>query len=303
MRLLGTRLASRFVVASSLSKMKHFIPISCLALLTTAALSGCGTSPAAENSVAPAIDASANGASANGAVADSAISSATPASAATPTGTPMGTPTGEDERYRATNVDDAPFAPTDKPADIALYKKYMKVVKQLRPPLAMKVPDKARVVLQTNRGPITLELDGKAAPLQVKSFLYLAGKGFYDGTMFHRHADLTDDGKGFIIQGGDPLTKYPDAAPMYGRGGPSYETPREPNKLTHEKLIIAAARTQNIDSAGSQFYITQGAVPFLDEGDGYTVFGKVVAGQSSALKLTMGDKLKSVKVEKTPAKK
>ena len=263
--------------------MQKFLIIPCFALLTAALTSGCGQTAAPENSAEPA----------NVAAVDTVP---TAAATAAPT------PTGEDERYRATSAEDAPFAPTDKPEDIALYKKYMNQVHQMRPPLKMKVPDKARVVLQTNRGPVTLELDGKAAPLHVKSFLYLAGKNFYNGTVFHRHADLTEDGKGFIIQGGDPLTKYPDAAPMVGRGGPGYEIPREKNKLTHEKLVIAAARSESPDSAGSQFYITQDAVPFLDTGDGYTVFGKVVAGKDVAQKLTQGDKIQSVKIVGAPTK-
>lgn len=254
--------------------MKLFLPISCFTLLTAAALAGCGAPATPEN---------------NAELANVAA--------------PTATPTGEDERYRATNAEDAQFRPDDKPEDIALYKKYMKQVHQLRPPLKMEVPDTARVVMQTNRGPITLELDGKAAPLHVKSVLYLASKGFYDGIVFHRHEDLTEDGKGFIIQGGDPLSKYPDAAPMVGRGGPSYEIPLEENKLKHEKMVIAAARTQDPDSAGSQFYITQDAVPFLDEGYGYTVFGKVVGGKDVAQKLTQGDKIQSVKIETTPTKK
>ena len=275
--------------------MKPLLPISCLAALVVTSLSGCGTPSSTENSVTAANSVEANGVSSDNASSDNSVTGATPASAATPT--------GEDERYRATSADDAPFAPTDKPADIALYKKYMNQVHQMRPPLAMKVPDKARVVMQTSRGPITLELDGKAAPLQVKSFIYLAGKGFYNGTIFHRHEALEANGKGYIVQGGDPLTKYPDAAPMFGRGGPGYETPREQNKLTHEKLVIAAARTQDPDSAGSQFYITQDAVPRLDTGYGYTVFGRVVGGQNAALKLTKGDKIQSIKIENAAAKK
>ena len=260
--------------------MKKF-PLSCFALIGAVALAGCGAPKAPENSATPM---------------DNAMTNAAPGAAATPVATEMAA-TGEDERYRATSAEDQQFAPDDKPETIALYKKYMKQVHQQRPPLKMKVPDKVRVVMQTSRGPITLELDGKAAPLHVKSFLYLSGKGFYDGTIFHRHQDLTEDGKGFIVQGGDPLSKIPQAARLEGRGGPGYEIPREKNKLTHQKLVIAAARTPDPDSAGSQFYITQGAVPFLDEGDGYTVFGKVVAGQDVALKLTKGDKLQNIKVE------
>lgn len=74
--------------------------------------------------------------------------------------------------------------------------------------------------------------------------------------------------------------------------------PREYNDLKHRKLVIAAARSQDPDSAGSQFYITQGEVPFLDEGDGYTVFGKVVKGQSAALALRQNDVIKSVTIQK-----
>lgn len=261
--------------------MKKLFPLSSFALIGAVAVSGCGAPKAPENSALPM---------------DNAITNAAPDAATTPTETAMPA-TGEDERYRATDVEDQQFPPDDKPETIALYKKYMKQVHQQRPPLAMKVPDKVRVVMQTNRGPITLELDGKAAPLHVKSFLYLAGKGFYNGTIFHRHDDLTSDGKGFIVQGGDPLSKIPEVAGLEGRGGPGYEIPRERNKMTHEKLVIAAARTQDPDSAGSQFYITQGAVPFLDEGDGYTVFGKVVDGKDVALKLTKGDKLQGIKVD------
>lgn len=164
------------------------------------------------------------------------------------------------------------------------------------PPLNTKLADKVKVVLETSRGPITLELDAKAAPLHVRSFVYLAGKGFFDGTSFHRYADLSGDGKGFIIQGGDPLSKKPATRNFAGVGGPGYEIPREYNDLKHEKLVIAAARSQDPDSAGSQFYITQGAVPFLDEG--YTVFGKVVDGKDAAMKLRQDDSIKSVKLEK-----
>ncbi len=267
--------------------MKTSFSLACSVLLSAALLSGCGQTTAPENNAT--------------APADGALANAAPAPAATATAVPAN-PTGEDERYRATDVESIQFLPTDKPEDIALYKKYMKQVRQMRPPLQLKAPDKARVVMTTSRGPITLELDGKAAPLHVKSMLYLASKGFYNGMIFHRHADLTEDGKGFIIQGGDPLTKYPDAAKMFGRGGPGYEIPREKNDLTHEKMVIAAARAQDIDSAGSQFYITQDAVPFLDQGDGYTVFGKVVGGKDVAQKLTQGDKILSVKLESAPKK-
>jgi cyclophilin family peptidyl-prolyl cis-trans isomerase len=170
----------------------------------------------------------------------------------------------------------------------------------LTPPPAGATPDKVRVKMETSRGPITLELDGKAAPLHVKSFAYLAQQGFYNGTRFHRHADLLGDGQGWIIQGGDPFTKSPELKPYFGTGGPGYATPRERNSLTHTKLVLAMARSSDPNSAGSQFYITQNPVPFLDQGAGYTVFGAVVDGADNALKLTKDDEIKSVTVE-TPA--
>ena len=82
---------------------------------------------------------------------------------------------------------------------------------------------------------------------------------------------------------------------MYkGLGGPGYNVPLETSDLKHDKLVIAAARSNDPDSAGSQFYITQGATHFLD--GQYTVFGKVVEGGDVALKLQQDDKLISAKV-------
>jgi peptidylprolyl isomerase len=125
------------------------------------------------------------------------------------------------------------------------------------PPEELVVPAKARVVLQTSRGPITLELDGKAAPLHVKSFLYLADAVSSNGTNSPIHADLLGDGSGFIIQGGDPLSKSDANRRIRGRWRPGYEIPRERNKLTHQKCNRRRAFARP-DSAGSQFYITQG---------------------------------------------
>ena len=96
--------------------------------------------------------------------------------AATPTPAPTPTPTKppfiEDERYKATNPEKPGFDPNASPAEIAIYQNAMAKARQARPPLNLKVPDTVKVVMTTNRGPITLELDAKAAPLQVKSFVY-----------------------------------------------------------------------------------------------------------------------------------
>ena len=163
------------------------------------------------------------------------------------------------------------------------------------PQASLRVSARPRVVLQTTKGPITLELYKQSAPLQVRSFVYLAKRGFYNGTKFHRYADLTGGG-GFIIQGGDPSTKVPALSGFAGQGGPGYETPLEISNLKHDKFTIAAARTSDPNSAGSQFYICQAPVHFLD--GQYTVFGRVVAGQRAALALRAGDTIKSARVVK-----
>ena len=163
------------------------------------------------------------------------------------------------------------------------------------PPMDTPVAANPRVVLETSQGAITLELNSKAAPLHVRSFVYLVNKGFYNGVSFHRFADLTGDG-GNIIQGGDPLSKSAETRQFAGVGGPGYKIPLEISDLKHDALTIAAARSSDPDSAGSQFYICQAPVHFLD--GQYTVFGKVVAGQDAALKLRQDDTIKSARVLK-----
>lgn len=150
-----------------------------------------------------------------------------------------------------------------------------------------------RLIFRTNKGPITLELNSKAAPLHVRSFLSLAGKGFFDGTRFHRWADLTGEG-GNIIQGGDPLSKSDTTREFSGIGGPGYQIPLEISALKHTELVLSMARSSDPDSAGSQFYITQAPVHFLD--NNYTVFGKVVAGKEAAKALRQNDVLEKAEL-------
>ncbi len=163
---------------------------------------------------------------------------------------------------------------------------------KVSPPPAGKAPKSAKVRLVTSKGPIVVELNGEAAPLHVKSFLHLSKMGFYDKTVLHRYEP------GFVIQGGDPLTKNPALKEYAGIGGPGYQVRRERNKLKHDAFVFAAARSQDPDSAGSQFYITLASAPFLDEGDGYTVYGKVVEGSDNVLKLRADDKLNKVEILK-----
>jgi peptidyl-prolyl cis-trans isomerase B (cyclophilin B) len=126
------------------------------------------------------------------------------------------------------------------------------------------------VILKTKFGEMEIVLFPDLAPKHVESFLKLANSGFYNGTIFHRILP------GFMIQGGDPLTKDPANKNKYGTGGPGYTVPAEFSKVVHEKGILSAARTQDPNSAGSQFFIMVAKAPHLD--GQYTVFGEIVKG-------------------------
>jgi len=115
-----------------------------------------------------------------------------------------------------------------------------------------------------------VELWPDVAPKTVENFKTLAQKGFYDGTAFHRIV------KGFMIQGGDPLTKDPKMEADWGTGGPGYKIKAEFNDRSHERGVISMARSQQPDSAGSQFFICLEDAKFLDRN--YTAFGQLVSG-------------------------
>jgi cyclophilin family peptidyl-prolyl cis-trans isomerase len=125
-------------------------------------------------------------------------------------------------------------------------------------------------MIKTNHGDIEAEFYPEKAPIHVFNFVTRAESGFYDGTMFHRVI------KGFMIQGGDPLSK--DANPTNdGSGGPIASIPHEFNDIKHVKGILSMARTGDKRAgAGSQFFIMHAANPGLD--GQYTVFGNVTAG-------------------------
>ena len=135
------------------------------------------------------------------------------------------------------------------------------------PPTEQQAP---HVILKTKFGEMEIVLFPDLAPKHVESFLKLAKSGFYNGTIFHRILP------GFMIQGGDPLTKDPANRNRFGTGGPGYTVPAEFSKVAHEKGILSAARTQDPNSAGSQFFIMVDKAPHLD--GQYTVFGEVVKG-------------------------
>ena len=125
--------------------------------------------------------------------------------------------------------------------------------------------------IETTQGPIKIEFYPDVAPNHVKNFQDLARKGFYDGIVFHRIVP------GFVIQAGDPNTKNDSASrDSWGTGGPGYTINQEFNSIPHERGILSMARTNDPNSAGSQFFIVLNDSKFLD--NQYTVFGKVTEG-------------------------
>jgi cyclophilin family peptidyl-prolyl cis-trans isomerase len=131
-------------------------------------------------------------------------------------------------------------------------------------------------VIETTHGTIKLEFFEDKAPGHVKNFKDLANKNFYDGTTFHRIIP------GFMIQGGDPNSKS-DNRSSHGTGGPGYSIDAEFNDVKHERGVLSMARSQEPNSAGSQFYICVKDSFFLD--GQYTAFGKVIEGMDVADKI------------------
>ena len=125
-------------------------------------------------------------------------------------------------------------------------------------------PAKNRIArFETTKGTFRVELFEDKAPITTKNFIDLASKGFYDGVIFHRVIDS------FMIQGGDPTGT--------GRGGPGYKIPDEFHPdLKHDSAGILSMANAGPNTGGSQFFITLGPTPHLN--NRHAVFGKVVEG-------------------------
>ena len=145
------------------------------------------------------------------------------------------------------------------------------------------------VLVKTRSGNLLIEFFPDDAPNHVENFITLADSGFYNDVIFHRII------KDFMIQGGDPLAKFvniqtaanPDGvyggeiqAPksQWGTGGPDHSIDGEFNTLKHNRGMISMARSQDPNSAGSQFFIVHKDSNFLD--GQYTVFGRIVGEES-----------------------
>ena len=133
----------------------------------------------------------------------------------------------------------------------------------------MSTPDEVALIT-TCHGQMVIEFWPDVAPGHVENFKKLARQGFYDGTAFHRVV------KGFMIQGGDPLTKDAANEARWGTGNPGYKIKAEFNDRPHVRGVLSAARGADPDSAGCQFFVCLGDAKFLDRQ--YTAFGQLIAG-------------------------
>ncbi len=138
-------------------------------------------------------------------------------------------------------------------------------------------------IITTKFGQMIVEFYPELAPMHVESFVTHANEGYFDGTTFHRIIP------GFVIQGGDPNSRSSNRA-THGTGGRAgkffgigdeedpntWLIPAEFNSTPHTKGILSMARTNDPNSASSQFFICHDNAPFLD--NNYTVFGKVIDG-------------------------
>ena len=116
-------------------------------------------------------------------------------------------------------------------------------------------------VLKTSEGDIKIQLNASTTPITVNNFIYLARKGFYDNTIFHRVIS------GFMIQGGDPLGT--------GMGGPGYKFNDEPFTGEYKRGTIAMAKEMTPNTNGSQFFIMHRDYPLQPN---YIIFGQVIEG-------------------------
>src|SRR6266851_7014014 len=132
-------------------------------------------------------------------------------------------------------------------------------------------------IIKTKFGEMEIKFFPDLAPKHVENFIKLAKSGFYDKTLFHRVIP------GFMIQGGDPNTKDEKDKSKYGMGGPGSNVKAEFNDRPHVRGTVSMARSQDPDSAGSQFFIVVKDSPSLN--GKYTVFGEVVKGMEVADKI------------------
>jgi len=165
-------------------------------------------------------------------------------------------------------------AETTEPAQAPAVEKPVELTQEL-PKWAADYPigGDSVAIISTKFGDIVLEFFPDVAPNHVRNFKYLANKGFYDGCTFHRVIP------NFMIQGGDPNSKDTIRA-NDGMGGPHWRVNAEFNPKSHVRGTLSMARSQDPNSAGSQFFIC--VVPRQHLDNQYTVFGRVIKGMDVA---------------------
>jgi peptidylprolyl isomerase len=150
-----------------------------------------------------------------------------------------------------------------------------------RPALTIDASRRYTARVHTTRGDFTFDLLPDIALEHVNSFVFLARDEFYNGTVFHRIVP------GFVAQGGDPTGT--------GTGGPGYTVPLEASKEPFGRGAIGMARSQDPNSAGSQWFVTLGDAPHLN--GQYTVFGRVTEGMEVVDQLQMGDAIETLDIQ------
>jgi cyclophilin family peptidyl-prolyl cis-trans isomerase len=156
-----------------------------------------------------------------------------------------------------------------------------KAEKPVTPPVALPGrSSRLHVVIEMDRGKLTIELFSEVAPKTLARFLNLIQKGFYNGLTFYRVVPK------YLIQGGDPVGD--------GTGGSGQTIPAEFSEKKHQLGTVGMAHTKDSDSADSQFYICLEPQPFLD--GKYTVFGQVVEGLDLLPKIQEGDVMRKVTI-------
>ncbi len=204
----------------------------------------------------------------------------------------------------------SPPAATSKPTQL----EKQKPVKNLP-----RLDGSATIALQVQNGTVTIEVDGKNAPITAGNFVDLVQRGVYDNLVFHR---VVKEPQPFVAQGGDPQGKDPGFTGTLGTGGfidpdtsqartiPLEIKPKNSEiiygkvfseagvktapELSHTRGAVAMARSQAPDSASSQFYIALADLPFLD--GNYAVFGYVKNGMELVDQIKQGDRITSAKV-------
>jgi len=134
-------------------------------------------------------------------------------------------------------------------------------------------------VIKTNQGTIVFELLPDVAPKMVENFKELAKSGFYNGTTFHRVIN------GFMIQGGDPLSKDNDPTNDGTGDGPRKMPAEFTTKYSHVRGMVSTARSSDPNSGSCQFFIVQKDSTFLD--NKYTIFGRVLEGLDVVDKISL----------------